>query len=195
MWSTRVSVAAVVFGLAVPVFTFIPAFAGTTPCDSSLSQCTSGECFGQGFQLCRSTAAGCACVAAGCCEIDSPVCANMTAAECGKRPFHPNAFCGTNGCVPTATPSATPTTTPTATASGTPPVTATATATATKVPNGGECMDPSQCASGICANGMCESATAPVPAASSTGLLVAVAVLIGLGGVALLRRLRRGDAQ
>jgi hypothetical protein len=126
------------------------------------------------------------------------MCRNLTEAECISAQGHPfaNSVCiGVNECLATRTPSATPTTTPTTTITATPTQTPTATPTNTPVPNGGECMTPSQCASGICINGICQAPTAGVPAASPTGLLVGVVVLVGLGGMALLRRLRRADSE
>jgi len=190
----RVGFAASLLALAVGRLSLAPASAGTTPCEPQLMQCGSGECFGQPFQLCRSTPDGCACVPAGCCQGDDkgPFCFNSTQSEC-KGEFILDTFCqfASGMCAPTRTPSSTPTHTPTVTQTQTATHTQTPTTTATKVPNGGECMTPSECASGICADGICQGTTAGVPAASPTGLLVGVIVLIGLGGIALLRRLRR----
>jgi hypothetical protein len=98
-----------------------------------------------------------------------------------------------------------PTSTPTSTPTGTP------TQTPTPIPQGGSCVaDPTNCAAGLfCADGVCcdtpcdqplQSCNLPgevgtcspvrasVPAASHTGLLLIVAVLGGVGAVALLRR-------
>jgi MYXO-CTERM domain-containing protein len=108
----------------------------------------------------------------------------------------PDASCGESGCE---------THTPTATA------TATATPTDTPIPQGGSC-DPadSDCAAGlVCSDevccdrdcdapdefcnlpgqeGTCTAVTAPAPAASRTGLLIALIGLVGVGAFALLRR-------
>lgn len=100
--------------------------------------------------------------------------------------------CNGSGCEellnpPPCPPTATPTDTPMATATAT--VTATATAIATPVPNGGDCTTSNQCASLTCLNGVCEPAS-PAPATSASGLVVALAILVGLGGLGLWRMRR-----
>ncbi len=118
---------------------------------------------------------------------------------------------------PTATPTATitdtPTVTPTATVTDTPTSTPTATPTSTGIPNGGGCNDPADCMSGNCVDDTCcaepvcppgESCdnpgnagncspdpTAPAPVISRSGVLLALALLVAIGAVAVLRR-RRG---
>lgn len=104
----------------------------------------------------------------------------------------------------------TPTATATATSeNGTP--TATATATATGVPDGGECADPADCASGNCVDDVCcESAcdgadeacnlpglegnclalSATVPATSSSALAVGLALLALIAVVSITQRRR-----
>jgi hypothetical protein len=109
-----------------------------------------------------------------------------------------------------------PNQTSTATATGTATSTSTATATATDtptagpVPQGGACSTPSQCstlncADGVCCDtacdqpgeqcnlpgqvGTCANAAAGAPAASNTGLLMMLGVLIGAAFVAM--RVRR----
>lgn len=87
------------------------------------------------------------------------------------------------------TPTATPTNTPTPTPTNTPTATPTNTPTATPVSLGGGCSMTSQCsgqATGI--DGVCTGATAAAPAASNTGLLIALALLAGIGGFAIRRR-------
>jgi hypothetical protein len=101
--------------------------------------------------------------------------------------------------------------TPTATATAT--GTATSTPTNTPVPQGGDCMDVSQCAPGLfcsdevccdtaCAGplescdqpgmeGTCSPIAAQAPAASNTTLLLMLAVLLVVGGTTLAAR-RRG---
>ncbi|MGH7790576.1 MAG: hypothetical protein ACRERC_27190 [Candidatus Binatia bacterium] len=192
-WKQTV-LAAAILTLAAAAFRVAPTSAGSIPCDASLQQCNPGEC--PQFQFCRSTQLGCACLPFVCCDLSvsnpDAQCAHLTEAECTSQggTSIPNSIClGDGSCLATRTPTATPTATATATAS------TTATPTETPVPNGGECVTPSQCASGICLNGICEPAPAGVPAASSSGLLTAVAVLIGLGGVGLLRRMRRADSE
>jgi MYXO-CTERM domain-containing protein len=111
--------------------------------------------------------------------------------------------CGSGNTCQAHTPTVTSTATATATASATP--------TRTPVPQGGECTDVSQCvtdllcADGVCCNtacdqpleqcnlpgrgGMCASTAAAAPAASSTGLLAMLGVLILAAFVAI--RVRR----
>jgi len=55
--------------------------------------------------------------------------------------------CCTPANVPTTTPSSTPTSTPSSTPSSTP--------TFTPIPNGGDCVDPTGCASGNCVDDVC----------------------------------------
>jgi hypothetical protein len=110
----------------------------------------------------------------------------------------------------TATPTSTPTNTPTATPTDTPTSTPTVTPTSTGVPNGGSCNDPADCTSGNCVDdtccdapscppgqscdnpgnaGMCSAdPSAPAPALSRNGVLMGLAVLCAVGGVAVLRR-------
>ena len=97
--------------------------------------------------------------------------------------------------------------TPTATATGTP------TATPTAVPQGGSCINPTQCATGFCVTGVCcnsactapedscavpgrqgecvPNVPAPVPALSERGLLLALASFVGVAALALARARRR----
>jgi hypothetical protein len=105
----------------------------------------------------------------------------------------------------------TPTPTPTPSATMTPTPTDTATPTNTLVPDGGDCGDPADCLSGNCVYDTCcaqascppgESCDNPgnegtcspdlgpaaAPAVSVSGLLLAVALVIAVGGAAILRR-------
>lgn len=94
--------------------------------------------------------------------------------------------CSTN--TPTATPTATPTSTPTATITDTPTDTPTATPTNTLVPQGGPCMDSSQCEPPlICMDGVC-LIQAMIPTASRTGLFALAAALALVGVFVLWRR-------
>jgi hypothetical protein len=63
-----------------------------------------------------------------------------------------------------------------------------------EIPLGGACdQQPDACAPGLaCENGVCATAPAPAPLMSTVGLVVAVATLIGLGGLASSRRRRHG---
>lgn len=121
-----------------------------------------------------------------------------------------NASCNANsGECEVNTPTATATATSTATATGT----ATSTPTNTPVPNGGECVGTGDCvADNFCVDEVCCSEpscpvgsscgnpgqvgtcsadpAAPAPALSSHNLLMALAVLVALGGLAMLRRRR-----
>jgi MYXO-CTERM domain-containing protein len=56
------------------------------------------------------------------------------------------------------------------------------------VPNGGECEVSSQCASLVCEDGVCTAA--PAPALSPNALAVALAFLLGLGGLGVWRTRR-----
>ena len=87
-------------------------------------------------------------------------------------------------------------------------MTPTVTPTATPVPQGGLCSEPSQCAAGlfcsggVCCDTLCDGAlqrcfpgegtctvltSAPAPATSHTGLLVALVALVGIARLALRR--------
>ncbi len=112
----------------------------------------------------------------------------------------------------TSTPTSTPSHTPTSTLTNTPTATPTATPTGTGVPDGGACDDPADCMSGNCVDdvcciaascppgqscdnpgnaGMCSTdPTAPAPALSRSNLLLALALLVAVGGAAVLRRRR-----
>jgi hypothetical protein len=63
-----------------------------------------------------------------------------------------------------------------------------------EIPLGGACdAQADACAAGLaCVNGVCAVAPAPAPLLSPAGLAMVVASLIGLGGLAFLRRRRRG---
>ncbi len=174
----------------------VPALGGTIPCDETLSApCLSGECFGLPLQRCRLVGNSCGCVPAGCCIQtiqQATSCSVVTPEECAQAggEFTLNAGCsGASGpCVPL--PTSTPTVTPTATATATvtPTTSVTPTRTPTGVPDGGECMTSSQCASLVCANGVCVSASAP--AVSPNGMAIVLAALFGLGAIGLWRMRR-----
>jgi MYXO-CTERM domain-containing protein len=107
--------------------------------------------------------------------------------------------------IPTRTPTSTPTATPTATP------------TNTAVPNGGGCDDPSDCLSDNCVDDTCceqsscplgqycdnpgnagtcsPDPTAPAPAISRHGVVLALALLIAIGGFAVRRRRSVPSAQ
>jgi hypothetical protein len=113
----------------------------------------------------------------------------------------------------TATPTNTRTATQTRTATNTasPSATRTITPTATPAPNGAGCDERTDCVSGNCVDdtccidpacnpgqscgvpgsaGVCAAVTAPAPTLSADGLLLALASLLSVGGVAILRRRR-----
>jgi hypothetical protein len=110
----------------------------------------------------------------------------------------------------TATPTVTATVTQTATNTATSTVTATPTITPTPLPNGSNCTNAGQCASGNCVNtvccdtactdplmrcnlpgevGTCASAAASAPTLTPWGLLIGSVLLAGIAGVALRRRM------
>lgn len=147
-----------------------------------------------------------------CVETDADTCGILG----GLTQFVPDGSCdgGLFGeCVsptPTATPTSTATATHTATATDT--ATVTQTPTNTLVPNGGECSTPAQCSSmfcvdGVCCNtvcdqplevcndpahpGICSPITAPAPAMSKAGLLIALLTLAMVGVLALMLHPRR----
>jgi hypothetical protein len=94
-----------------------------------------------------------------------------------------------------------------------PTATPTATPTSTGIPQGGDCAIPSQCSTGFCVDGVCCDTicdqpgqicnqagnqgvctvpTAPAPALTPRALLMAAALLAGLGAFALRRAVRSG---
>jgi hypothetical protein len=165
--------------IASPALTASPATAGSIACDESNAPTCNGDCIGFGV-VCRPIdPTTCACVPGGCCLVvgDGLSCLQRTQQECGALPnstFVPDGNCGGSGqCFPTQTPTVTPTLAP----------------TNTRVPNGGSCTTPGECASGNCVNGTCQSVPA-APAASPLALLLGLGVLIVLGGTALVRRTR-----
>lgn len=149
-----------------------------------------------------------------CCDPTNPEspCCDGSAGPCGTRtptstPTHTPTATVTN------TPTSTPTQTPTDTRTDTPTMTPTATPTSTGSPNGGACDDSMDCMSGNCVDDTCcadpscppgqscdnpgnagncsPDPTTPAPAISRNGVLLALALLVGIGAVAMLRR-RRG---
>ena len=88
-------------------------------------------------------------------------------------------------CRPPAPATATASSSATATATATRTATATATPTRTRtpipIPNGGACMSGSQCASGLCSDGICVPGRgAPVASTQSYILMTVVLLLLGL---------------
>lgn len=173
----------------------------------------------------------CSCQLSGCCEDGKrisgksnpfPCQSGVTEAACENSfgIFVPGGACGPNGCqtaTPTATPTGTPTQTPTATPSNTPTQTPTVTPTSTPTqtptntprPNGDDCVDGTDCASGNCVDevccdtpctepgstcnqpgnvGTCSPLTAQAPAASPSGLVLVTITLLSVGAWAVLRR-------
>lgn len=163
----------------------------------------------------RSRADCCAClgcVPSACVPFDNSIDCTQYCQDNGGCPgFHFfNASCNpTSGECEANTPTATATATATATQTGT----ATATPTNTPAPNGGGCVSTSDCVAGnFCVDGACCNApscaagsscgnpgqvgmcsadpAAPAPALSPRSLMAALAVLVALGGLAMLRRRR-----
>lgn len=174
--------------------------------DCSLGNCSSLNC--DVGTVCAFDGDGCACLTAfGCCQFNSTFCNNSVAELNCTGQFSLAGVCGEECRPPTDTPTSTPTSTPTNTPTATP--------TNTRVPNGGGCDDPADCNSGNCVDDVCceeascppgESCdnpgnagncspdpTAPAPAISRSGVLVALALLVAIGGFAVLRR-RRGTS-
>jgi len=149
----------------------------------------------------------------GCCESDSICLDNYSLSDCvqfATGTLVPDAVCvGFNGNATSSGPvdagCATLTPTPTATATET----ATATSTATMIPDGGSCVDPSDCVSGNCVDdfccdtacgganedcglpgleGVCTEITAPAPAVSNAGLVAALLGVCAVGAFGLRRR-------
>jgi hypothetical protein len=173
---------------------------------------------------CGGTNSTCEPLPVGCCDNVQFCFDNFTLFQCdgylSGATFVEGVTCS-DGCVAptatataTATPSSTATATATATPSSTPTATATATATATPtvpLPDGADCVAPSQCSSMFCVDGVCcestcdgsdESCNVPglegnclslatAPAASNGGILLALTLLLAVALVALVRR-RRG---
>jgi hypothetical protein len=62
------------------------------------------------------------------------------------------------------------------------------TPTSTRVPQGGSCMNTSQCAPALlCIDGVCEAPSVPAPATSHWGLLVALGALVVIAAGSLRR--------
>lgn len=157
-----------------------------------------------------------------CCGVDlmagngngnGTACSNLTEAQCLQfsGTYAGNGTtCASGICEPSPTPTetSTPTETPTPTETGAP------TETPTRVPQGGACTEPSQCVEGLfcsdevccdtaCADpgescavegfeGTCILDAAPAPAASSTGLLIGLALLVLTAFAALRPRRKTG---
>ena len=182
---------------------------------SSAGDCpTTGCCT---FSFCANPGKGSSCNDQG---GPSNLCAETDATTCSSTIFGTFVADGVcdglfGGCVtktPTATPTATPTSTGTATATSTATrtVTSSATPTNTPIPNGGGCATPSQCQSGFCVDGVCcdspctqpgficngptpgvcAAAAAKAPALSIGGLLIGLVVLMLVGVVTLVVRVR-----
>ena len=129
----------------------------------------------------------------GACILPDGCCHDLSKANCTPE----GVFHGPGSSCELGTPTSTPTSTPTATP------------TETKVPEGGSCTTPSQCATALCVDevccdtacdgpaevcnlqgqeGICTVVTAPAPAASRTGLLIGLVLLLAVAAFALVRR-------
>lgn len=180
-WGTLV--AATLGGVLLSLAPLQQSQGGTTPCTSMGGPfCGGGDC--PAFQTCVNAQGNCTCVPTGCCQVNSTLCLGFVdQGSCDAKggQFHLNGTCG-NECQPL-------------------------------VPDGGSCDDPADCDSGNCVDDVCcdepscppgescdnrENAgtcsldpTAPAPAISRSGTLVALGIMIAIGGFAVLRR-RRG---
>lgn len=143
---------------------------GNNDCPQNLYCSTSGDAFNNCDFLC---AQGCDAY-----HESSGVCGEGNFADCSVTDPTP-------ANTATGTPTATGTATATATATATPSATATGTPTSTRVPNGGACVTPDDCASANCVDGTCVPAPAAAPAASPAGLLAMLGMLVGAAFVAM----------
>ena len=158
--------------------------AGGTECNQSAPVCF-GDCFLNNTTCYgnQPNATACSCVPTGCCRLNATTCDEQVAEPaCLNSTFVAGGSCAVDCALPTPTP---------------------------KIPDGGGCLDPLDCLSGNCVNdvccdtacdapeqscnvagsvGTCTSVAAPAPAASHGGLLLSLALLLGVGGLAMWRR-------
>ncbi|MDX2165870.1 MAG: hypothetical protein SF182_02360 [Deltaproteobacteria bacterium] len=151
-----------------------PCNASAPTCDGFCDYTNSTACYGEPV----GNATACSCVMTGCCRsnLNSSACEELVPQPaCVDGVFVANGTCAAD-C---------------------------------KVPDGGSCLDPADCVSGNCVNdvccdtacngpeqqcnlpgseGICTSTAAPAPAASPAGLVIALALLISVGAIAMLRR-------
>ena len=165
----RVVMAALLFGLGnvclpLPQAAFAGNHSGGCCCTCENSTTCSPACFVTNAEDCEA-----ACQGAGC----------GPAMACPDPSAGGGCSVDTVSCVQAGTPISTATATATATTTSTP------TATSTRVPNGGACMDPSDCASGNCVNDVCVGAAAAAPAASNGGLVAMTIALVIAAFIAL----------
>jgi MYXO-CTERM domain-containing protein len=160
-----------------------PSIGAIAPCNTSAPYCD-GSCDFTNATACYGEPVGnataCSCVLTGCCrgQLNSTMCEDLVPQPaCVDGIFVANGTCA-NDC---------------------------------KIPDGGSCEDPADCESGNCVDdfccdtacagpeqqcnlpgqeGICSSTAAPAPAASPTGLVIGLALLIAVGAVAMLRRAR-----
>jgi len=182
-------------------------------CDPNL-QCSGGLCVCGGLNdpCCGGTTCGSPtleCLDGSCvCGGPNQICCNGTQCFFGLTCVGGVCPCGGQNQPPCPTPTVTPTSTVTATATAT----ASGTPTGTPRPNGAACTTPSACRSGFCADGVCcdaacadpleqcnlpgrlgvcTTSAATAPALARPTLIFAVVLLIGVAGLALLRRPQR----
>jgi hypothetical protein len=160
-----------------------PSVGSATPCNASAPSCY-GSCDELNSTVCYGEPVGnataCSCVMTGCCrsQTNSSACEDQVPQPaCVDGQFVANGTCA-NDC---------------------------------RIPDGGSCADPTDCVSGNCVDdvccdtacdqpdqqcnlpgevGVCSSVAAKAPAASPTGLLIGLALLIGIGALSILRRTR-----
>lgn len=110
----------------------------------------------------------------GACCAQGTECRIATEADCdgaGDRYAGDGTTCDPNACLATLTP----------TGSATP------TATRTRVPDGGNCVEPADCRSLRCIEGVCQPNPSRAPTASTATLAIGLAMLIVLGAIGLAR--------
>jgi hypothetical protein len=177
-----------------------------------LTLCTQGTCFDE-VANCTGLADNCSgnfCAqqtGSGFCNSPTPTTTATATATGTSTATGTVTHTGTHTATATNTATSTATATTTATATNTP----TATPTNTGIPQGGDCITPSQCATGFCVDGVCCNAAcnpsfgrcdlpgqrgtcagiSPAPTLEPRALAAAAALLIGVAAFALRRRIVR----
>lgn len=129
-------------------------------CGDAAPACAGAAC--PSGHACFPNQQGCVCLPTGCCELSANQCIETTQAACDDAggTFTADAACADDNACAQHTPTAIPTRTP--------------------APNGGACIEHADCASRNCVNGICAS---QVPAISTPGMAIGLAILIALGAL------------